>query len=198
MKKSRRTQEQLSRNLTGFEGDSYIEEEIKKLVQKFEIKTIIETGTFLGGTTKKLAQIANQVYTIEVDSENIPEATEFLKDSTNVTVKEGSSSEILRDLLKRDHGNTLFYLDAHSHIDTPLLDELKAIAEAEIKPVVVIHDWKIPDRPDLGYDSYNGQDYTFEWIKPSIEAIYGNDYAYYYNNQAEGAKRGVIYIHSSS
>jgi hypothetical protein len=92
----------------------------------------------------------------------------------------------------------LFYLDAHSHIETPLLDELKAIAEAEIKPIIVIHDWKIPDRPDLGYDSYNGQDYTFEWIKPSIEAIYGDEYAYYYNNQAEGAKRGVIYIHSSS
>jgi len=198
MKKSRRTQEELSRNLTGFEGDYYIEEEIKKLVHKFEINTIIETGTFLGGTTKKLAQLANQVYTIEVDSENIPEATEYLKDSTNVTVMEGCSPELLRNLLKRDRGNTLFYLDAHSHIDTPLLDELKAIAEAEIKPVIVIHDWKIPDRPDLGYDSYNGQDYTFEWIKPSIEAIYGNDYAYYYNNQAEGAKRGVIYIHSNS
>lgn len=69
MKKSRRTQEELSRNLTGFEGDSYIEEEIKKLVHKFEINTIIETGTFLGGTTQKLAQLANQVYTIEVDSE---------------------------------------------------------------------------------------------------------------------------------
>ncbi|WP_424100578.1 hypothetical protein [Moorena producens] len=197
MKKSRRTQEQLTRNLTGFEGDLYIEEEIKKLVHKLEIKTIIETGTFLGGTTKKLAQIADKVYTIEIDTENIPEATEFLKDSTNVTVMEGSSPELLRDLLKLDNGNVLFFLDAHSHIYTPLLDELKAIAETGIKPVIVIHDWKVPNRPDLGYDSYNGQDYTFEWIKPSIEAIYGNDYIYYYNDKAEGGKRGVIYIHSS-
>jgi hypothetical protein len=49
MKKSRRTSEQLARNLAGFEGDFYIGEEIKKLVQKFQINTIIEAGTFLGG-----------------------------------------------------------------------------------------------------------------------------------------------------
>jgi hypothetical protein len=196
MKKSRRTSEQLARNLAGFEGDFYIGEEIKKLVQKFQINTIIETGTFLGGTTKKLAELAEKVYTIEVDTENIPEAKEFLKDCYNTTVIEGSSPEVVRDLLKLDHGNLLFFLDAHSHIYTPLLDELAVIAEANIKPVITIHDWKVPNQPDLGYDSYNGQDYTFEWIQLSIEAIYGDDYAYYYNDKAEGAKRGVIYIYS--
>ncbi|MEA5500220.1 hypothetical protein VB834_15635 [Limnoraphis robusta Tam1] len=196
MQKSGKTQEYITRNLRGFEGDFYIEEEIKKLVGKYEIKTIIETGTFLGGTTKRLAQIAEKIYTIEVDSDNVTEAKEFLKDSTNVTIMEGSSPNIIRDLLKLDHGNILFFLDAHSKVYTPLLDELKAIAEAEIKPVIVIHDWKVPNCPEFGYDSYNGQDYTFEWIKPNIEAIYGDNYAYYYNNKAEGGRRGVIYIHS--
>jgi hypothetical protein len=196
MQKSGKTQEYITRNLMGFEGDFYIEEEIKKLVQKFEIQTIIETGTFLGGTTKKLAQIAEKIYTIEVDSDNVTEAKEFLKDSANVTVMEGSSPDLFKDLLKLDHGNILFFLYAHSKVYTPLLDELKVIAEAKIKPVIVIHDWKVPDRPDLGYDSYKEQDYTFEWIKPNIEAIYGDNYAHHYNSKAEGARRGVIYIHS--
>ncbi len=174
---------------------SILNKKSKKLVQKFEIQTIIETGTFLGGTTKRLAQIADKIYTIEVNSDNVTEAKEFLKDSTDFTVMEGSSPNIFRDLLKLDHGNILFFLDAHSKVYTPLLDELKVIAEAEIKPVIVIHDWKVPNFPEFGYDSYNGQDYTFEWIKPNIETIYGDNYAYYYNDKAEGARRGVIYIH---
>ncbi len=198
MKKAEKTQSYLNRNLAGFEGDFYIGLEIRKLVQRFEINTIIETGTFLGGTTKKLAEMANQVYTIELDPENVSEASEFLKDTNNVTLIEGSSPEVLKNLLKLDHGNVLFFLDAHSRIYTPLIDELQVIAEAKIKPVVAIHDWKVPHRPDLGHDSYNEQDYTFEWIKPSVEMIYGNEYSYYYNDQAEGAKRGVIYIHKSS
>lgn len=196
MKKTQKTQEYLTLNLTGFEGDSYIAEEIRKLVQKFEIETIVETGTFLGGTTRKLSEMADKVYTIEIDPENIQEATEFLRDTSNITLLEGSSPEVLRNLLQSDHGNVLFFLDAHSRTYTPLIDELKIIAEAGIKPVIVIHDWKVPDRPDLGYDSYNDQDYTLEWIQPSIEAIYGDDYTYYYNDRAEGAKRGVIYIHT--
>lgn len=120
-----------------------------------------------------------KVYTVEIDPENIQEAAEFLKDSTNVTLIEGSSPEILKNLLNVEQSNILFFFDAHSNVYTPLIDELRVIAEARIKPVIAIHDWKVPDRPDLGYDSYDGQDYTLEWIKPSLEAIYNDNYSYY-------------------
>ena len=46
----------LQNNKKGYEGDENIHEEIKSLVKKFNVKTIIETGTYLGHTTRRLDQ----------------------------------------------------------------------------------------------------------------------------------------------
>jgi hypothetical protein len=87
----------------------------------------------------------------------------------------------------------LLFLDAHWEASCPLLDELAAIAESGMKPIIAIHDFKVPNK-DFGFDSYNGQDYTWDWIAPSIEKIYGKDFKHYYNTVAEGAKRGCVFI----
>jgi len=116
----------------------------------------------------------------------------------NVNVVLGSSPDFLDSILcgpmlkiKR----ILFFLDAHWDDYCPLLDELKLIADNNLEPVIAIHDFKVPDCPLLGFDSYKGQDYDFDWIKPSIEKIYPDGYVVEYNNEAEGAKRGVIFIY---
>src|SRR5690606_34701363 len=108
-----------------------------------------------------------------------------------------SSEKELPDILTYHEGGgdkILFFLDAHWQQYNPLLDELKVIAEAGLKPVIVIHDFKVPFRDDLGYDSYNGQDYDYTWIQDSLHAIYGSNFTTRYNDQATGAKRGVIII----
>ena len=60
-------------------------------------------------------------------------------------------------------------------------------------PIIVIHDFKT-NNPELGYDSYNGNDFCFDWIENHIKKIYPNGFDYYYNTEAVGAKRGLIYI----
>lgn len=195
-----RTQDYLDQNAKGYEGDSFIGLEIAKLVQKFAVKVIIETGTYLGNTTKKLVKFA-PVYTVEINEANFNSAKENLGALVPemVVMKHGNSVDALIEWMPRWSDlkeQVLLFLDAHWNDYCPLLDELKVIAENGLKPVIVIHDWKVPGRPDLGFDSYKGQDYTFEWIQESIEKIYGVDgYAYHYNDEAEGAKRGVIYIY---
>lgn len=208
------TQQYEDRNKLGFEGDHFIAEELKKLITKFKIKSIVETGTFLGWTTKCLAELST-VISIEISDEyynkavaNLglekiynPETNEDLKHATNgdtIIVFNEDSVSFLNNIHGMYNDKILFFLDAHWGDVCPLKDELKAIANHKVKPVIAIHDWKVPNEPTLGYDSYKGQAFTYEWIKPELDAIYGIDgYDYHYNSDklSEGAKRGVIYIY---
>ena len=195
-------QQYIERNLKGFEGDSFIKKRIEYLCDKFNIDTVIETGTYLGGTTKVLSEMFRWVFTLELNHEYFKKSGEYLKGIENISRLNLDSGVYLTELLSQmkpdlQEGETLlFFLDAHWEKSCPLLSELKAIADNGIKPAIVIHDWKVPNRPELGFDSYNGQDFTFDWIQHHIDAIYGLDkYAYHYNDKAEGAMRGVIYIY---
>lgn len=189
------TQEYEARNLQGFEGDNFIKDELKKLIKKHKLKLIVETGTYLGGTTKQFASMADRVITIEIDSNNFLRASKFLEGTENVKTYLGSSPDILRKICPgiKDE-KALYFLDAHWGNVCPLKNELKVIAGNGIRPVIAIHDWVVPGT-DFGFDSYNGQPFTYEWIKAELDEIYGEgSYKYYYNTQAEGARRGIIYV----
>jgi predicted O-methyltransferase YrrM len=194
-------EEYLEQNAKGYEGDEYIGQEIAKFVNQFGVNLIVETGTYRGATTKRLAEFT-PVWTVEIMKENYDYSFELFKaeKSKNITPIFGNSVQFLRKWLPEfTDKSILFFLDAHWQDYVPLIDELKVIAENDITPVIVIHDFKVPGRPDLGFDSYKGQDYTFEWIKPQLDDIYGVDgYLYAYNDEADGAKRGVIYIYPIS
>lgn len=196
---STETKAYLERNALGYEGDEFVHGEIKKLVEKFNVNLIIETGTFLGSTTKRLAEFC-PVITFEVMEENYNKAVENCRPLTNIYLHLKDSIEGLKEIFYNNppQTSTLFFLDAHWWDACPLLDELKVIAENGIKPVIIIHDWKVPGRPDLGFDSYKGQDFTFEWIEQSLKNIYGDNFSYHYNNEAAGAKRGLIYIYPNA
>jgi predicted O-methyltransferase YrrM len=181
--------------MKAFNGDRYILEEFKSLIKKFGIKYIIETGTYLGDTTEELAKIVGHVHTVEINPSYQKDAKEKLKGFNNIYFFLGSSPEILDKVLLPDcNPATMIFLDAHWNDYCPLIDELKMIAKHKLRPVIAIHDFKVPGKP-YGYDRYNGQDYDFEWIEASLEEIYGKDgYSYYYNEMVEGSCRGIIYI----
>jgi hypothetical protein len=90
----------------------------------------------------------------------------------------------------------LFFLDAHWGNVCPLHAELDAIAQAGIRPVLMIHDWQVPDRPDLGHDYFpDGRPFSLENITAALDLIYGRDgWEHHYNDEAEGARRGILYV----
>jgi predicted O-methyltransferase YrrM len=175
-------------------------EAFKKIIEDHKISWVIETGTYYGATTKHLTAWTEKVDTIEVVKKNFDKATETLKGIQNVNIHFGNSSEILDTLFasynkKGRRPNLLCFLDAHWQEYNPLLDELSVIAKWKWKPIIAIHDFKVPDHPELGYDTYKDIVYEWEWIKQRIENIYGEDgYTLEYNSEAEGAKRGVVFI----
>jgi hypothetical protein len=176
-----------------FEGDTYIGLELLNLRDKFKIKYCIETGTQYGSSTIALANIFDNVISIEADPSFSIIATERIKNE-NVVLIEGRSEDVLK-LIEPD--NVLYYLDAHGcNIGgCPLKKELIIIAGKKHKNVsIAIHDFKVPEK-DFGFDSYDF-DLSYEEIEEYLNYIYPEGFKYHYNEEADGANRGIIYIYS--
>jgi predicted O-methyltransferase YrrM len=171
--------------------DKYVYAEIAKLIKEYEINTIVETGTYRGWSAKKLAEFGLPVFTIEIDKENFEMAASYLKDTKNVFRYLGSSPNVIDEILEeRDLKNTLFFLDAHWGEYWPLHDEILTMKKYEIKPVILIHDFFVPDehgKAKFGYDVYKKQALDYSYVKPSIDTLYGGEdkYIHYCIQEAE-------------
>lgn len=182
-----------------FNGDKYLKQSVANLLDKHSIELAIETGTYKAETTRALSYMAKEVVSIESSRKHFYHALDVLEKRNNTTLLLGQSEKRLPEVLKKNKDKKiLFYLDAHGN-RTPLLKELDCIADAKLThpPVIVIHDFQVPDKPHFGYDTYDGQPYTWEWVKPHIEAIY-TSHNHWYNNKATGKKRGVLFCSQST
>lgn len=185
-----------------FNGDYNVNAEFLKLKEKYKVNTIVETGTCLGSSATFFLDNFDRLFTCEISDEFADYSEERLKNHMKkmaydrvFCMERQSSPDFIRSLKGKVKHNTIFFLDAHWGEHCPLSDELKAIEEIGVRPIIVIHDFKVP-MSLLGYDSYNGIDLNYENYYDDIYNIYryhgGHDY--YYNQQAAGAMRGLIYI----
>jgi hypothetical protein len=183
-----------------FNGDTFIEQEFLKLRDQFDIDTVVETGTCFGSTTQFLGKHFKRVISIEINEGYLQIARTRIGGLNNVHTFCGASEKILSNLLGHEapvNDRTIFYLDAHWDTHCPLPDELRIIAEHKIQPIIAIHDFQVPGQPGLAFDSYGGQPFTFDWLKPLFDNIYGEGgYDHYYNAEpnATEIKVGIIYI----
>lgn len=188
-----------------FNGDYFVCEKIIELVNQFKINFVIETGTCLGGTTNWFAEKVvfnfKKVFTIELNEIYQRVAKQFCdENSSNIEFVLGDSSNKIGEILelnpKMKDEAILFFLDAHWGNHCPLRDELVQIANNCRKaPIIVIHDFVVPNNSELGYDTYNGQPLDYNYIQDLLPSIYGEDnFEVSYNSMLMGAKRGVIFI----
>lgn len=180
-----------------FNMDTFVQAEFKKLQKEFGLNVCIETGTCLGYTSAFLSTLFKEVRTVEISDKFLNIAkTNRLNALPNVKCNLGSSSDLMPKLLEGCGNDTMIFLDAHWGVEhCPLKEELQGIANSGIEPCIAIHDFVVPNHPELGFDSFKGQPFTYEWLKEDIDAIYGEgNYNYYYNSQATEVKRGLIYI----
>jgi len=187
-----------NRMIKGAFEDRFLREELHRLLEAFNIDTIIETGTYKGWSTDLLAQTGKKVITIEINSEYHEIAKDFNYDHENIEFYLGSSEDILEKLIPvNGDNNILFFLDAHWEEYWPILDELSLIQRKGIKPVIIIHDFYVPDekgRAKFGFDQYKGQNLDFPYVKPSMDLLYGYEkYVHYCIEESEiGAGVGVF------
>ena len=134
----------------------------------------VETGTYLGHTTKELCKHGSFVYSIEPEPTLYSNAVEYFKSYQNVEILKGLSEEIFPLLLPKLSGNINFWLDGHyssgiTHKgpqDTPILDELAYISENlnRLQKVCVMVDDIRCFNPDLvEYSAYPSLNVLVDW-----------------------------------
>lgn len=176
-------------------NDTFACKEFLKLKEKYEIKTLVELGSCVFGSTKWFAENFEKVITVEINEQFRNIGLERAKGLNNIVSLLGNSIEMLPQMLKECNDSTIIFIDSHWQT-LPLLDELKLIKESGLKPCIVIHDCYVPNQPKLGYDTYNGVSISHEIIEPYLKSIY-EEYEYHYNSEETSTevKRGIIYVY---
>jgi hypothetical protein len=176
-----------------FNGQATRKRTIDLLLDAFEPETVIETGTFLGFTTRWLAARGPDTYTIEI-SPRFRAAGRFgLRDLDNVTMIWGDSAAAVRHLSEPGRVSKPFaYLDAHWEKDLPLNEELDCLLSTWEDVLVAIDDFHVPGDPGYGYDVYDGIPLSLEQLPlpktatvafPATPAL-----------EETGSRRGAVYI----
>ena len=99
------------------------------LKRDHNIEVVVETGTFIGGTTVAFSLLFNQVHTIEIVESTFTNSQANLRAFPNVKCHLGSFEIVLKELLPTlQDQRVLFYLDAHWEQHWPLLQELEEIS----------------------------------------------------------------------
>lgn len=110
------------------------------LVEATGLRHAVETGTYLGGSALMLADVVEQVWSVELKPEILAEARERTAHRESIHLFEGYSPEVLPGILSQVDGPALYWLDGHGgtfgaddvppHIlECPVLDELAVIAQ---------------------------------------------------------------------
>ncbi len=147
------------------------------ILRKYAIAgaTWVETGTFMGATTRFLASISPKVCTVE-PAQKLFERAKRRFANTHVEVINGVSEEIFPSLLPTLSGDICFWLDGHysagqtfkGATDCPVEDELKAI-EANLasfgKVSILIDDVRCFLSTAADFDDYPSIDYLVDWSR---------------------------------
>lgn len=187
----------MPKQATPLNGDFYACDEFLKLKEKFNIKSLLELGSCVFGSTKFFAQNFEKVITVEICEEFRNIGLKRTEGLTNITSLLGNSVDMLPSMLSMCDHRTIIFIDSHWS-ELPLFDELNLIKQSGLTPCIVVHDCLVPNEPKLGYDSYEGVDISYANMKPYLDDIYGVDgYDYHYNTDETSTmvKRGIIYVY---
>ena len=107
------------------------------LRQGIKFANWIETGTFMGETTKVLSKNYPRVHTIEASEECLQIAKRYVGRKSNITFYQGTSEDLFESILQKQKGSINIWLDAHfssgktykgSNL-SPIISELLSISK---------------------------------------------------------------------
>lgn len=156
--------------LTAFNGAPELGAYFAFLKNTYNLDVVIETGTFQGDTTQFFARCFEEVHTIEIAEDAYKQAKAIFKDQPHVSCHFGSSEQVLREILPSLKDKTvIFYLDAHWNHYWPVFDELDEIGKThKDNCIIVIDDFKVPGRHEIGFDGYEVDGIYYECSYESI------------------------------
>jgi hypothetical protein len=138
---------------------AYKQREVKRYARRAKIRTLVETGTYLGHMIDATKHSFDRIYSVELDDALHEAAVHRFARVAHVVLIKGDSAAIVPELLERIHEPALFWLDAHysgqgtarGEEDCPILNELLPILLAKEHGHIVLID---DARAFVGKDGY--------------------------------------------
>jgi hypothetical protein len=131
---------------------------IRSYARTFRLPVFVETGTYRGDMVAAVKKNFERIYSIELGRELFEAAKRRFAADPRVTLLQGDSGEVLRDLLPRIDRPCLFWLDSHfsdadtarSALITPIRRELEHILSHPLarRHVILVDDARL----------FNGED----------------------------------------
>ena len=121
---------------------------IKAYLQKFQITTFVETGTYLGHMVDAMKNDFIKIYSIELNGRLSNWASKRFRHLDHIEIIQGDSGKILKKVVRDLEGPAIFWLDGHysagitarGEKDTPIREELDCILNSEEKGHIIIID----------------------------------------------------------
>ena len=119
--------------------------------RKYAIKTLVETGTYLGDTLYAMTPDFEQLYSIELSGHYYRLAQKRFKNFNNIHLLLGDSGKVLKDLVPTLTSPALFWLDGHysggltakGDKECPVYEELNAIFSSPQQHFIFIDDARL-------------------------------------------------------
>jgi len=159
----------------GFHGDHYVLQLVDHLMAY--ASAFVETGSYMGQTISYVAKAYPKmpIYSCEQNAERHANVKGQLGHLPHVHLYHQVSPDFLYDAHKQfphlRKQTNLYWLDAHGFgfDQWPLRDEVAYLTREMSSALILIDDFQVPNRPDFGYDAYNGQSCALDYIYPSIQ-----------------------------
>ncbi|MGB8540081.1 MAG: hypothetical protein WCD49_00455 [Candidatus Acidiferrales bacterium] len=114
---------------------------IAEFASRFNLQTLVETGTNYGHMLYVNQKRFREIYSIELDEHRAQSAQRKFASHSNIHVLQGDSAKVLPKLLLTLKETCLFWLDGHDFdISTPVKEELDAIYAHPIRDHVLLID----------------------------------------------------------
>ncbi|WP_102345183.1 hypothetical protein [Bacillus sp. Marseille-P3661] len=121
---------------------------ITKYSEKFNIKTMIETGTYVGDMVHAMKDKFSRIISIELGERLYKQAKKRFSAYPHISIIHGDSGKMLEKILESISEPCLFWLDGHFSFndtargeqDTPILLELEHILSHPVRNHVILID----------------------------------------------------------
>ena len=125
---------------------------LKQYADQYDLKTLVETGTYRGDMVEAMKGHFSKVYSIELSEELFRNAARRFHGSSNVEIMQGDSGLVIEGLVNQLERPALFWLDGHysagktakGEKETPVCEELNHIlGGSALDHIILIDDARL-------------------------------------------------------
>lgn len=121
---------------------------IRDYALRHHLRTLIETGTFLGTMINAMKRRFDRIVSVELDAKLCEAARRRFSRHPHISILRGDSATILPEVLRSVHEPCLFWLDGHysggitakAGSETPVMEELRVVLSHPVDGHVILID----------------------------------------------------------